>query len=84
MDPILSTLVGALIAAVAAMWAVLKGWVNKLSKRSDECEDDRKAIKLEVANHKVAIALFKTCSGNPCPARDAMEKLETFNLKRKP
>lgn len=84
MDPILSTLVGALIAAVAAMWAVIKNWVTKLSKRSDECEEDRKSIKAEVANHKVAIALFKTCSGTPCPAREAMEKLETFHIKKRP
>lgn len=79
MDPILSTVVAALIGAIAAMWKKLSSDHAKLSARNDECEQDRNAIRGEVTELKEDMAVFKTCGAEHCGAREALLRQQSFN-----
>ncbi|HWB05790.1 MAG TPA: hypothetical protein VG796_22405 [Verrucomicrobiales bacterium] len=78
MDPILTTIVGALIAAIATMWKKLTAEHAKLSARNDECERDRDAIRRELEDVKRDVALFKSCPSDPCGARAAFHRAHSF------
>lgn len=79
MDPILSTVVGALIGAIVAMWKKLSADNTLLSRRTDECEKDRAGLRGEVTELKEDMAVFKTCGAEPCGARDALLRQQSFN-----
>jgi outer membrane murein-binding lipoprotein Lpp len=81
MDPILTTIVAALIAAIGTMWKKLTAEHARLSARYDECERDRNAIRQELEAVKTDVALFKSCPSEPCGARAAFHRAQSFMEK---
>lgn len=79
MDPILSTVVAALIGAIATMWKKLSADNARLASRTDECEEDRASLRGEVTELKEDMAIFKTCGSEPCGAREALLRQQAFN-----
>ncbi len=84
MDPILTTIVAALIAAIGAMWRKLSADHAKLSVRYDDCERDRDAIRRELEVVKTDIALFKSCPVEPCGARAVFQRQQSFPSRNAP
>lgn len=82
MDPTLSTIVGALIAAVGALWKHLSFVHAKLSKRSDECEEDRNKIHETLSEVKQDLAVFKACPAPECPAQKGRQRAGTFQIHK--
>jgi hypothetical protein len=81
-DPILTTVVSALIAAISVMWKKLSADHARLSKRSDDCEQDRQIIHRSLSEVKEDLAVFKACPAEVCPARAGIQRAETFNLQK--
>lgn len=82
------------MAAVGALAAWIKSAISKMQanheaaeRRSDAkheaCEKDREAIKDQLAEVKTDVAIFKGCPTDPCGARQAMQRRESFSLKER-
>lgn len=80
-EPILTTIVSALIAAISIMWKKLSADHAKLSKRSDDCEQDRAKIHEALSGVQQDLAVFKACPAPECPARAGLQRAETFKLQ---
>jgi hypothetical protein len=81
LEPVLTTVVSALCAAIAVMWKRLSAEHARLSRRSDDCEEDRKLIHEKLGQHERVLAVFQACgAGDQCPARQGLQRSESFRL----
>ena len=85
MDPIVSTVLASLMAAIGVMWKKLAAdhqritaECARLSARYDECQADREAIHEQLGKLKTDVAIFKTCAVEDCGARAAFLREQTF------
>ena len=84
MEPLLTTVVAAMLGAFPVLWKKLSSDHAKLVARNDECEQDRKAIREELSEVKRDVAIFKGCPSEPCGARQAFHRQQTFSIRRTP
>jgi len=78
MDPVLTTIVAAILAAIPVMWKQLRSEQARLARRNDECEEDRKVIHGKLEQHGQILAVFKACPATPCPAREGLDRAGSF------
>jgi hypothetical protein len=57
--------------AITAMWCSLKAENNRLNKRSDKCEEDRKTLFEKLYKITGDSELLKHCPHNACPLRQS-------------
>ena len=71
----------ALSVAVVALAGAVSFLFRDLYKKSSRCESDRAELWRMVGVHEKVITVFRTCPTTPCPAAEAVQKLnETFSL----
>ncbi len=80
MDPSELTIAGLLAAAIGVLWRWIQAAIEDLKRRTDDCEQDREQIHERLENHGRQLAVFRACPSSPCPAREGLERAETFNL----
>jgi hypothetical protein len=87
MDPVVSTVLASLMAAIGVLWkklaadhARITAECAKLSARNDECEADREVIHEQLAKLKTDVAIFKTCAVEDCGARAAFLREQAFGV----
>jgi hypothetical protein len=85
MDPVVSTVLASLMAAIGVLWkklaadhARITAECASLSARYDECQADREAIHEQLGRLKTDVAIFKTCAVADCGARQAFHRQQTF------
>lgn len=81
MDPTEAYVISALIAGIGALWHHVVTNIKDLRDRTEQCEKDRSAIHEQLEVHGEQLAVFRSCSADPCPARDGLRRAESFNLK---
>lgn len=78
------TIASILCAGIAALWKYvltnIRDSIRELKHRSEICEQDRVRIHQQLEDYGTALAVFKSCAANPCPAKEGLRRMETFSL----
>lgn len=74
---------GILTIAWKKLSMAIKYVYAEVSKRIDECEDDRKKIKEDLDTMRLDMVAFKSCDKEPCGARDAIKRAHSFSVNPK-
>ncbi len=76
------TLEAALLAALSILAGIVAYFFKLLFASAAECKQDREKLSTGLAEVREQVAVFKACSADPCPARQGLERIETFKLMK--
>lgn len=86
-EPVSASVVTAFLAAIAALWKKVveqdrrqDATTRHLEVRADACEKDRAEIREELAEVKQDMAVFTTCSTEPCGAKEARKRAQAYSV----
>ena len=76
------TLEAALLAALSILSGIVAYFFKLLFASAAECREDREKLSAGLSEVREQMAVFKACPADPCEARKALERSQTFRLNK--